>query len=287
MRLKIALSCYLVSFSALATSDFTLSSSVEISAENSANLSGERHTNLKLDAFTLGSSIQITEALNALLEIKKEDFDHELEKDFHFEVVSFNWNTERGMLTAGRIVMPFSFGDTQMISDPTTYVEIDSNALSYTHTLNELDLTIYSAHPLEINHVINRITGLNVHYPISDSLDFDFNGLHYDSESAYAISLKGQHNSMSYRFATTRLTSAPKLAQSMGINHSNSHLHLEVVYQNKWGNWAYAHQRDGLKYRYNLISWNMDFNDHIFLISEYKKAQTESPVYTIQLSIEF
>jgi len=257
---------------------------IEMSAQHDGT-----DTTLVVDTVELGVAATLSEDVSAEVVILKEGINSDDETDLDVDTAVVNIALGTGTFTGGLMTVPFTTGETNMISDSTTLVEPAGGASAYAMEMGNMGMTVYVADPDGSSYTAGDMYGFNMAYTINDVAAFNASLISYDSDTAMSAMISGGMGNFGYIIEATDLTNANALATDMGLDNTKTSTNIEVSYDAGYGTFAYARQKDGAGTNYNLVSFGKEVASNTFLTAEYNKSDESGSDanITVMLATEF
>jgi hypothetical protein len=263
-----------------------------IQHEDADGVSKGENTQFVLDTVEIALGAHINEHVFGEVVLLQEDIGTDDKTDFEVDTALIGLNTGSGTLIAGKMIVPFTTGETQMISDSLTLVEPNGNGLGFDTQLGPLEVSAYVVDP--DNGYINDdyygdtsldqgelgwgdLAGLNAYWPVNDSLAFNGSYAKIDGDNAYSGA------------AFLTVNQFGLIAEGTDLEvEDHTRYNIEAFYESNVGTFSVAGQRDGENQDYVFVGYNKEiYTNTTFLLEFNQNTDTDDKMYQAMLAVEF
>lgn len=263
-----------------------------IQHEDADGVEKGENTQFVLDTVEIALGAQVNEHVFGEVVLLQEDIGTDDKTDFEVDTALIGLNTGMGTLTAGKMIVPFTTGETQMISDSMTLVEPNGNGLGFDTQLGPLEVSTYVVDP--DNGYINEdydgdtsleqgelgwgdLAGINAYWPVNEYLAFNGSYAKIDDDNAYSGA------------AFLNVNNFGLIAEGTDLEvEDHTRYNVEAFYESNLGTFSVAGQRDGEDQDSILVGYNKEIYTNTHFLLEYNQnTDTDDKLYQAMLAVEF
>ena len=199
--------------------------------------------------------VTFNENVSAEIVLLSEDIGSDDETDFAVDTALIYMNTGFGQVSAGKLTVPFTTGETNMIEDSATLIEPVGVGLSLSDAFNGFEYTVYAADPnkddvADLNDNtfdkqtalgFGDLAGVSLNFALNDNLAFNASYARLDGESGKSGAIIGSIGNFGFILEAT----------STDIS-DNTRSNIEVSYNLGMGLIAASMQQDAEENDFNL-----------------------------------
>jgi len=263
-----------------------------IQHEDADGVEKGENTQFVLDTVEIALGAQVNEHVFGEVVLLQEDIGTDDKTDFEVDTAIIGLSTGYGTLTAGKMIVPFTTGETQMISDSLTLVEPNGNGLGFDTQLGPLEVSAYVVDP--DNGYINEdyygntsmdqgelgwgdLSGVNAYWPVNEYLAFNGSYAKIDDDNAYSGA------------AFLNVNNFGLIAEGTDLEvEDHTRYNVEAFYASDFGTFSVAGQRDGNDEDYLFVGYNKEiYTNTTFLLEYNQNNETDDKMYQAMLAVEF
>ncbi|KUJ72565.1 hypothetical protein [Thiomicrospira sp. WB1] len=263
-----------------------------IQHEDANGVEKGENTQFVLDTVEIALGAHINDQIFGEVVLLQEDIGTDDKTDFEVDTALIGLATGYGTLTAGKMIVPFTTGETQMISDSLTLVEPNGNGIGFDTQLGPLEVSAYVVDP--DNGYINDdyygntnldqselgwgdLSGVNAYWPVNDYLAFNGSYAKIDDDNAYSGA------------AFLSVNQFGLIAEGTDLDvEDHTRYNIEAFYESNVGTFSVAGQRDGENQDYILVGYNKEIYTNTHFLLEYNQnTDTDDKLYQAMLAVEF
>ena len=253
--------------------------------EVSVSKAGSAEAQSKVDTVELAITGKVSEQVSAEVVLLDEDLGSDDHTGLAVDTAIISLATAAGNVSLGKMKVPFTTGETNMVTDSAALEEPVGYGVALSGALQTVEYTIYVADPDkdytgaadQAVDAFGDVAGLNINIPLMESV----------SLNGSFISLNGNHSWSGALLASRGHTSLIVEATSMD-GEAKSRSNVELAYDLGFGTAALAVQEAGDGTDYVLAGFSTEIYQNTSLNLEANNNTTADEItYTAQVAVEF
>ena len=193
-----------------------------------------------------------------------------------------NFTTDMGVITAGKMTVPFASDNTNMISDSVTLEEPVGYGVVFANSFANLVYSVYATTPDNDytqtgDNNFADLSGMNVGYRFNDYSNIDASVVSVDGKTSTAFAFAGNAGKVGVIAQMTNM-----------YGEAQPRANVEISYSVGYGTFAIAAQRDAASKEIWLYGFSADVTKDLTANVEYKEnVSDQETTFTMQLAYNF